>query len=206
MPHVGEERSQSLLFDDPPDTDSIAKDLCLKRKRGFYPCTEEGEDDGSCLSSTNESLCLPPSSIMRPFEDSVPWYQWKRKSFAMPEERVKKFTVPNPDTESEDEFWNAPEPRMTKLDIDLLPAPNEIHYREISFENTDVCHNCNGIKKSTVIETAKRYKSTAPLSRVETTLLVGLNCFFACADKLTNEYRAMKRGMPISKRFLTYSH
>ena len=199
MPHIEEERSQSLLFNDPPDTNSIAKDLCLKRKRGFYPYTEraEGEED-ICISSTNESLFWMPSPSIRPFEDSVPWYQWKRKSFAMPEERVKKFTVPKSDTESEDEFWDAPEPQTAKQDTDLRPTPNEIHCYEILFDSTDVCHLCNGIKNSAVIEAAKRYKSTAPLSRIEATLHVGLNCFFACADKFTNECRAIKRGILIS--------
>ena len=204
MPHVEEERSHSLLFDDPPDTESSSKDFGLKRKRGFYPYTEEREDDGY-ISSTNESFCLPPSSIIRPFEDSVPWYQWKRKSFAMPEERAKKFTIPKSDIESEDEFWDAPEPKMTKRDIDSRPPPNEIHYHEILFDNPDTCHHCNGVKKSSVIEAAKRYKSNALLSRIEATLRVGLNCFFACADKLTNEYCAIKRGIPISTHFLTYS-
>src|SRR5436190_24173200 len=114
MPHIQEERSQPLRFEESIDSISALKESSLKRKRGFYPYTEE---DGGYTSSGNERTLCPSITIVRTFEDSIPWYQWKRKSFASPEERVKTFTVPHSESESDDEFWDAQEPEYEKEQI-----------------------------------------------------------------------------------------
>lgn len=191
MPHVEEERSQSLLFDEAPDSNFSSKEACLKRKRGFCPYTE---DDGGYISSANESTRLSCSPAARLFEDSVAWYQWKRKSFATPDERVNKFSVPKSNTESEDEFWDAPEPQSEKYYNDLQSATSESHSCELPIEKNNICSQCEGIKDPSVIEQSKRFKSIPPLSRLEETLHSSVNCMVVLADRVTSGCHNIKRG------------
>lgn len=153
MPHVEEERSQSLLYDDPHDSNSVTKEACLKRKRRFYPYTEDDE----FIDSANGPLRWPSSPVARQFEDSVPWYQWRRKSFATPEERAKAFTVPKSNTESEDEFWDAPEPKSEKRETTIHSSLNETNDREQPFKSTQVCQLCDGFRNICIVEEAKRF-------------------------------------------------
>ena len=194
MPHVQEERSQSLRFDESIESTLVLKESSLKRKRGFYACAEE--DDGY-TSSENERTHCPSIPAIRTFEDSIPWYQWKRKSFATPEERVKTFTVPDSESESEDEFWDAQEPE-SEIQTELNTAQIKKDSCNTPIADADRCHSCAGIKDSRIVEESKTFKSSHQVSKFEATINIGVNHILTWADRLTHECGNVKRGITTS--------
>lgn len=195
MPHVDEDGSLSLLFDEPPDSNSVLREACSKRKRGFFPYTENEEDITPKIDARPS-----PHSVqkIRPLDDSVPWYQWKRKGFAAPEERVKRLIVPKSDTESEDEFWHAREPERQKEGPNLRPMTNESNYRQCPVEGDNTCQICTCIKDGSVIEQARKFRSSCPSSKFEAGLQICVNCVYSLSDRLTSDYRKIKRGINTS--------
>ena len=189
MPHIQEETIQSLRFEEASDSISDLKEFSLKRKRGFYPYTEE---EGHA-SSENERIHCPSLPVVCTFEDSIPWYQWKRKSFATPEERVKTFTVPDSESESEDEFWDAQEPEYDKQ-TKLATAQTNDDSCKTPIADGDRCHRCTGIKGPRIVEEGKMFESSLRVSKFEATIHSGVNRILTWAEKLTHECSNIKRG------------
>ena len=189
MPHIQEETSESLRFEESFDSISALKESSLKRKRGFYPYTEEDGD----ISSGNERIHCPSLPVVCTFEDTIPWYQWKRKSFATPEERVKTFAVPDSESESEDEFWDAQElesDKQTKLDT----AQTNDDSSKTPIADVDRCHRCTSIKDPRIVEEGKMFESSLRVSKFEATIHSGVNRILTWAEKLTDECGNIKRG------------
>jgi hypothetical protein len=160
----------------------MVKEITTKRKRGYYPYTE---DDGYVSSSSEQILSLP-SFTERLFDDSIPWYQWKKKSFANPEERVKKFTVPDTESESDDEYWDAIEPEVKEKKADDV-SPQDIS-SESSHANENTCRLCAGVKE------AENIKLVSSGSEFQTQLQLGIDRMCDWADKLASKYNNVKRG------------
>jgi hypothetical protein len=195
MPHIQEEISQSLRYDESIDSIHALKEPSLKRKRGFNSYIEV--DDGYTSSENERGLCMSIPAL-RTFEDSIPWYHWKRKSFATPQERVKTFTVPDSEDESEDEFWDALEPESKKQRTTFDTTQNENNSCSPPVPDADHCHHCTGIKDSKIVEESKTFKSSQRVSKFEATIHAGVNHVITWVDKLTHEYSNVKRGTATS--------
>ena len=110
----------------------------LKRKRGYFPYTD---DDESSLWNIKTPDFQPSPGIVRTFEDSIPWYQWKRKSFATREERVISFKLSDSESESEDDYFDAPEPEIREVEL-CVP--------KIQLHDPSVCDECSGLESTSV--------------------------------------------------------
>ena len=190
MPHIQEERSSSWRFDESLDSSPGAKEPSLKRKRGFFPYTEDNDDD--TLSVFELGVFPSSSTALETFEDSIPWYRWKRKSFAAPDERAKAFTVPTSDLESEDEFWDAQEPDFM---LGLPVAADDDDSRISPTTNVNGRILCGGVKDPKIVEEAKTFSSLPRVSKFELKINSGLDRILTWTDRVTRECGNLKRGI-----------
>jgi len=177
-----EEPSYSAPLDERIIYNAESPKVELKRKRGYYPYTE---DDDSSLWEIKTPIVPPSPGILRVFEDSIPWYQWKRKSFATPEERVKAFKPPDSEPESEDEFLDAPS-STTQNSEARVPETSS------TAPGDDLCKNCFGIVDLSIVSEAEKFKTVPRLSNLEERLETGLYLF---VEQVKSGFEEMQSGV-----------
>src|SRR5277367_720138 len=189
-----QEPSKSLPFENGFTSSTASPEPDLKRKRGYFPYTED--DESNLLGNIKTPAFQSSPGIVRTFQDSIPWYQWKRKSFATPEERVKSFKPPESESESEDEFFDAAEPETQK---------SEARISETRYIGKTLCQQCSGIEDPSIISEGDKFKGIPKVSKLEARLESGLYSFVEQMRNGLEEVQSgvawmYKRGSPPFKR------
>ena len=170
-----------------------------KRKRGYYPYTEE--EDIELISIAEEAPRAKPESTTREYEDSIPWYQWRRPSFASPEQRSKVFRVPEEsEPDSEDVFYDAPEKKDSKeksvapVVAKEAPVAAEEALAPIKTIDKDACQTCFGRKDVDVAAESRKFKVLAPLGTCERRINFAVETICDLVDVVNAGYDIFKQG------------
>lgn len=175
------------------DMNTPFPDIGLKRKRGFYPYTEDL--DTEC--AVGQASLAVTTSVPRVFEDSMPWYRWHRKSFAAPEERVKSYKVP--ETPLKDDVFDAP-PLKLESENDTISADDADELVPI---DTSRCQQCSGHLDPAVLLEVKKFKSSRPLSGFEKGINESVEWIYEWCQWLNKEFMNKQSTSIVTKQLTT---
>jgi len=163
-----------------------------KRKRGYYPYTE----DTDYVSSEDLHSDVPTSSQAMPkrlFVNYIPWYRWGKQSFVLPEEKVRGYSAPDSISDT-DEDIDEPLDSVDSVKEAELMTPEPVLERKSPKSETRqvvVCPTCSNTKDPSVIKEAQKLKRIRPSSGFEKLILDGLVWIWDCATWLKATYNEL---------------
>ena len=168
-----------------------------KRKRGYFPYTEDPDYD----SFEDSQPVRRPSSVphKRIFHDYVPWYRWGRPSFVLPHERARGFKCPDTDSEPDIE---TKEPKKAVDTVVIEPPPispkpayNTSTASTIETQLAIPCSECKSIKDPKIPRKAQRLAKPRPAYGIEKLFIDGIFMIHDCAAWLLGNLGELKSGI-----------